>query len=141
MAKTIINLNNWRSRRKKHRFDPDQLLILLPSCLQASKCQVNLRGDITNCKRCGSCNVSDIVNLAEEQERVRVLRQRAHEARREDRPVAETMEAAFVGLRDQGMLPDEARSLVAGLSVVPVFTAASTPGVEARAFQVTPPMS
>jgi phosphoenolpyruvate carboxylase len=67
-----------------------------------------------------------LVNLAEEQERVRVLRQRAHEARREERPVEETMEAAFVALRDQGMLPEEARSLVAGLSVVPVFTAHPT---------------
>ena len=67
-----------------------------------------------------------LVNLAEEQERVRILRQRAHEARREGQPVAETMEAAFVALRDQGMLPDEARSLVGGLSVMPVFTAHPT---------------
>ncbi len=67
-----------------------------------------------------------LVNLAEEQERVRVLRRRAHEARAAGRPVDETMEAALVALRDQGMSADAARALVGGLSLVPVFTAHPT---------------
>jgi phosphoenolpyruvate carboxylase len=67
-----------------------------------------------------------LVNLAEEQERVRVLRRRAHDAGAGGRPVDETMEAALVALREQGMSADEARALVAGLSVVPVFTAHPT---------------
>ena len=67
-----------------------------------------------------------LVNLAEEQERVRVLRRRAHEARASGRPVDETMEAALVALRDQGMSAAEARSLVRGLCVTPIFTAHPT---------------
>jgi phosphoenolpyruvate carboxylase len=67
-----------------------------------------------------------LVNLAEEEERVRILRGRAWKARREGRPADETMEEALVALRDQGMTADGARSLVAGLSVTPVFTAHPT---------------
>jgi phosphoenolpyruvate carboxylase len=67
-----------------------------------------------------------LVNLAEEQERVRVLRRRAHEARAAGRPVDETMEAALVALRGQGMTASEARALVQGLELVPVFTAHPT---------------
>jgi phosphoenolpyruvate carboxylase len=67
-----------------------------------------------------------LVNLAEEQERVRVLRRRAHEARAAGRPVDETMEAALVALRGQGMTASEARALVQGLELAPVFTAHPT---------------
>ena len=67
-----------------------------------------------------------LVNLAEEQARVRVLRERAHEARAAGRPPDETMEAALLSLREQGMSVDEARALISNLSVVPVFTAHPT---------------
>ena len=67
-----------------------------------------------------------LVNLAEEQERVRVLRRRAHEARAAGRPGDETMEAALLALREQDVSADEARRLVSGLSLVPVFTAHPT---------------
>lgn len=67
-----------------------------------------------------------LVNLAEEQERVRVLRRRAQEARAAGRPADETMEAALLSLKEQGLSPDEARTLVSSLSVMPVFTAHPT---------------
>jgi phosphoenolpyruvate carboxylase len=67
-----------------------------------------------------------LVNLAEEQERVRVLRRRAREARAAGQPVDETMEAALVALREEGISADQARSLVHGLLVMPVFTAHPT---------------
>jgi phosphoenolpyruvate carboxylase len=67
-----------------------------------------------------------LVNLAEEEERVRVLRRRSEEARAAGRPMDETMEAALVALRDQGMSVDGARALVRGLLVMPVFTAHPT---------------
>ena len=67
-----------------------------------------------------------LVNLAEEQARVRVLRRRAHAARAAGRPADETMEAALLSLREQGMSVPEVRELIAQLSVVPVFTAHPT---------------
>jgi phosphoenolpyruvate carboxylase len=67
-----------------------------------------------------------LVNLAEEQERVRVLRRRAHGAFASGRPMEETVTAALLALKEQGLGADEVRSLVAGLLVMPVFTAHPT---------------
>ena len=67
-----------------------------------------------------------LVNLAEEQERVRVLRRRADEAQRSGEPVEETLAAALLALKQQGVSAAETRSLVGGLLVMPVFTAHPT---------------
>ncbi len=67
-----------------------------------------------------------LVNLAEEQERVRVLRRRAHDAHRSGEPVEETMAAALLALKEQGLSPDDIRPLIGGLLVMPVFTAHPT---------------
>jgi phosphoenolpyruvate carboxylase len=67
-----------------------------------------------------------LVNLAEEQERIRVLRRRAHGAVASGRPMEETIAAALLALREQGVGAGEVRSLVAGLLVMPVFTAHPT---------------
>jgi phosphoenolpyruvate carboxylase len=67
-----------------------------------------------------------LVNLAEEQERVRVLRRRARDAHRSGEPVEETMAAALLALKEQGLTPDEIRPLIGGLLVMPVFTAHPT---------------
>jgi len=67
-----------------------------------------------------------LVNLAEEEERVRVLRLREQEAHTRGEPMAETMAAALFELRRQGVGPDELRSLLGRLLVMPVFTAHPT---------------
>jgi phosphoenolpyruvate carboxylase len=67
-----------------------------------------------------------LVNLAEEEERVRVLRQREQEAHARAEPMAETIAAALHELRGQGLGPEELRSLLGRLLVMPVFTAHPT---------------
>jgi phosphoenolpyruvate carboxylase len=67
-----------------------------------------------------------LVNLAEEQERVRVLRQRAREADAASGPVGETIAAAVGELRDAGRSPEEVQGLLDRLLVMPVFTAHPT---------------
>jgi phosphoenolpyruvate carboxylase len=67
-----------------------------------------------------------LVNLAEEQERVRVLHRREHEAHASGAPMAETMRAAAVELRQQGVTPDALQRLLQRLLVMPVFTAHPT---------------
>jgi len=67
-----------------------------------------------------------LVNLAEEEERVRVLRRRAHEAHRAGAAVGETVGAAVRELRDAGLSRDEVQSLLDRLLVMPVFTAHPT---------------
>jgi phosphoenolpyruvate carboxylase len=67
-----------------------------------------------------------LVNLAEEQERVRVLRRRETEARAAGRPMDETVTAALLALRDQGAPPEQIQSILDGLLIMPVLTAHPT---------------
>ena len=67
-----------------------------------------------------------LVNLAEDQERVHVLRSRARESAARKVPLAETVAAAVQGLRDQGLTAAEMQDLVRRLSIMPVFTAHPT---------------
>ncbi|VTT99848.1 phosphoenolpyruvate carboxylase : Phosphoenolpyruvate carboxylase OS=Roseiflexus sp. (strain RS-1) GN=ppc PE=3 SV=1: PEPcase [Gemmataceae bacterium] len=63
----------------------------------------------------------DLINLAEQQARVRSLRSRA--AAKASDPRAETAEAALRQIRDRGTGPDELAEHLAAALVVPVFTA------------------
>jgi len=67
-----------------------------------------------------------LVNLAEEQERIRVVRRRAAEARERGRPMDETIPAALLALREQGVTAEEVQALLDRLFVMPVFTAHPT---------------
>jgi phosphoenolpyruvate carboxylase len=67
-----------------------------------------------------------LVNLAEEQERIRVVRRRATEARAQGRPMDETIPAALQALREQGVAAEEVQALVERLLIMPVFTAHPT---------------
>jgi phosphoenolpyruvate carboxylase len=67
-----------------------------------------------------------LVNLAEEQERVRVLRRRAREAQAAGAALGETVGAAVRELREAGFGPEEMQALLDRLLVMPVFTAHPT---------------
>ena len=67
-----------------------------------------------------------LVNLAEERERVRVLRRREREAHGSGGPVTETIEAAVRELRDSGVSRDELQGMLDRLLIQPVFTAHPT---------------
>ena len=43
-----------------------KLLVLSPHCLQLSTCPHKITRDPHNCKRCGRCNIGDLMNLADE---------------------------------------------------------------------------
>ena len=43
-----------------------KLLVLSPHCLQLSSCPHKITRDPNNCKRCGGCNVGDLMTLADE---------------------------------------------------------------------------
>lgn len=67
-----------------------------------------------------------LINLAEEQQRVRVLRERAHRAEEEGQPMSETIAEAVAALKSAGMRPFEVRQLLSDLLIQPVFTAHPT---------------
>jgi phosphoenolpyruvate carboxylase len=67
-----------------------------------------------------------LVNLAEEQERIRILRRRAREAYARGEPMGETVGAAVRRLREEGVAAEEMQALLRRLLVMPVFTAHPT---------------
>ena len=67
-----------------------------------------------------------LINLAEEQQRVRVLRERAGRAQAEKQPMRETIAAAVQTLKAEGMQPYEMRQMLNDLLIMPVFTAHPT---------------
>jgi phosphoenolpyruvate carboxylase len=67
-----------------------------------------------------------LVNLAEDEERVRVLRRREREAAAAGVPAGETVAAAVRELAEAGISPQALQSLLDRLLVMPVFTAHPT---------------
>ncbi len=67
-----------------------------------------------------------LVNLAEEHERARILRERARKAAAGGEPMGETVAEAARRLRESGLTAAQVRERLADLSVMPVFTAHPT---------------
>lgn len=67
-----------------------------------------------------------LVNIAEEQQRVRVLRQRARVAREQGLPGQENIAFALHWLYHKGMVLEDIEQLVASLAITPIFTAHPT---------------
>ncbi|WP_333655156.1 DUF116 domain-containing protein [Dissulfurispira sp.] len=60
----IVDLNNRLVRAQG--FKTKRILLLLPHCLQINDCDVRITNDIYNCKRCGRCNIKDLISVADE---------------------------------------------------------------------------
>ena len=64
--RAIVTLTNMTVRARRKRTTPEHLLLLVPHCLQNSKCDVRMDIDMTACRLCGRCQVKDLIKLAEE---------------------------------------------------------------------------
>jgi hypothetical protein len=60
----VIRMNNRLV--DPHAIPADNVLILLPHCLQIADCEVRITHNIRNCKRCGRCEIRDLIAIAEE---------------------------------------------------------------------------
>jgi hypothetical protein len=65
LDRALIGLNNLSVRGRRPRVRPGGVLVLLPSCLQASDCKQNVVGDLAACRRCGRCKLGPILDLCE----------------------------------------------------------------------------
>lgn len=63
---SFISLNNALVIALKGGREFKKLLILLPHCIQWFECSFRVTGDITNCRRCGKCQIPDILDIMEE---------------------------------------------------------------------------
>ena len=65
MGRTMVKFFNFLTRLRRPTCRPEELLILIPSCLQRSECTRKITNDVGECLRCGKCKVKDVIELAE----------------------------------------------------------------------------
>ena len=59
----LIRFNNFMTRLRRVRVAPENLLLLAPHCLQVSVCKQNVAAGIDACRRCGKCDVADLLEI------------------------------------------------------------------------------
>ncbi|MGE4297465.1 MAG: DUF116 domain-containing protein [Desulfovibrionaceae bacterium] len=62
---SFIKVNNELVLSEARTYTADEVLLLMPHCLQNSHCDMRLTYDINNCKRCGKCPIKQLLELAE----------------------------------------------------------------------------
>ena len=62
----ILGVNRLRNRLQNGPVPADNLLLLIPHCLQRCTCEANIAQDVDQCNRCGQCNVADMLQLRDE---------------------------------------------------------------------------
>lgn len=60
---SFISVNNDLVLAEAGRYAPKDILLLMPHCLQNSKCDKRLTYDINNCDRCGKCPIAGLLGL------------------------------------------------------------------------------
>ncbi|MCL4440136.1 MAG: DUF116 domain-containing protein [Firmicutes bacterium] len=60
---SFIEVNNELVRANQQAVRPEQILLLAPHCLQENNCPHKVTNDINNCRRCGKCKVTDLLEL------------------------------------------------------------------------------
>lgn len=62
---SFIQVNNEMVLKQGHKYPPQEILLLLPHCIQKTLCPIRVSADITRCERCGGCDLAGIISLAE----------------------------------------------------------------------------
>lgn len=65
LRKVFVKLNNNYIYSNKYNLKSEEILILIPHCIQKSSCKLKVTTKIENCGECGLCNVGDLVKLKE----------------------------------------------------------------------------
>lgn len=65
LRKVFVKLNNDYIYSNKYNLKSEEILILIPHCIQKASCKLKVTTKIENCAECGLCNIGDLVNLKE----------------------------------------------------------------------------
>lgn len=63
IRKVYIKLNNEYIYSNRYNIKSEDVLILIPHCIQKSECHLKITTNVRNCKSCGLCNVKDLIDL------------------------------------------------------------------------------
>lgn len=66
IRKIFIELNNKLIFIDRYNIKGNDILILIPHCIQKTSCPHRITTNIENCKRCGKCKIGDLIKLKEE---------------------------------------------------------------------------
>jgi hypothetical protein len=66
IGNSFVNFNNSLMRVIKGGSKNERLLVLLPRCIQNSKCKQKVAEDINNCRDCGKCVITEFKALSKE---------------------------------------------------------------------------
>lgn len=66
VQQSFIEVNNRLVHANFLKRKPERILVLLPHCIQSSKCTYRLTGELINCHRCGACAIDDLLRFSEE---------------------------------------------------------------------------
>ncbi len=62
---SFVKVNNELVAAAARRYRPGEMLLLMPHCLQNSRCRMRLTYTIRNCKRCGECPIDALIGLSD----------------------------------------------------------------------------
>jgi hypothetical protein len=62
---SFIEVNNSLVRSSSKLVPGDRLLLLLPHCLQSFECPHRVTSEVRNCRRCGACEISDLISMCD----------------------------------------------------------------------------
>ncbi len=62
---SFIAVNNEIVNSERKSYKADEILLLMPMCLQNSNCPRRLVFDLNKCERCGKCPVASLLELSE----------------------------------------------------------------------------
>jgi len=62
---SFIQVNNDIVRAECRTYAPEEILLLMPHCLQNSRCKYRLTYNINNCRRCGECQIANLLEYSE----------------------------------------------------------------------------
>jgi hypothetical protein len=60
---SYIEVNNQLVKARDLKLRPNQILLLTPHCLQRTDCPHKITVDIENCRRCGGCPITSLLEL------------------------------------------------------------------------------
>ena len=63
---SFIAVSNLIFMKSRIKVPANKLLVLVPHCLQLATCPHKITIDPNNCKRCGGCNIGDLMKLSQE---------------------------------------------------------------------------
>ncbi len=62
---SFVKVNNELVCNEAGHYHASEILLLMPHCLQNSRCKMRLTYNVLNCKRCGKCPIAGILTLSE----------------------------------------------------------------------------